>query len=66
MTETQHGQPTALDAITSRIIGAAIEVHREPGPGLLEATYSQCLCLELSLGELRFSSQELFPSFTSR
>jgi len=61
MTDTQHGQPTALDAITSRIIGAAIEVHRELGPGLLEATYSQCLCLELSLGELRFSSQELLP-----
>lgn len=34
--------------ITSRIIGAAIEVHRELGPGLLENAYEECLCYELS------------------
>jgi len=34
---------------TSRIIGAAIEVHRHLGPGLLESVYEECLCRELSL-----------------
>ncbi len=33
--------------LTERIIGAAIEVHRQTGPGLLEAVYAACLCLEL-------------------
>lgn len=35
------------DRLTERIIGAAIEVHRHLGPGLLESTYEQCLCWEL-------------------
>ncbi|MEO8577049.1 MAG: GxxExxY protein, partial [Gemmatimonadales bacterium] len=37
------------DPLTHRIIGAAIEVHRLLGPGLLESTYEECLCLELTL-----------------
>ena len=36
-----------LDQLTQRIIGAAIEVHRQLGPGLLESTYQTCLCKEL-------------------
>jgi len=36
------------DALTSRIIGSAIEVHRHLGPGLLESAYEQCLCHELT------------------
>ena len=35
------------DPLTRRIIGAAIEVHRTLGPGLLESTYEACLCWEL-------------------
>ena len=35
------------DPITSRIIGAGIEVHRHLGPGLLESAYRECLCYEL-------------------
>jgi GxxExxY protein len=37
-----------LNKITEAIIGAAIEVHRNLGPGLLESAYRQCLCYELS------------------
>jgi GxxExxY protein len=35
--------------LTGEIIGAAIEVHRELGPGLLESAYEVCLCYELKL-----------------
>lgn len=33
--------------ITERVIGAGIEIHRQPGPGLLESAYEECLCGEL-------------------
>jgi GxxExxY protein len=36
------------DPLTNRIIGAAIEVHRHLGPGLLEPAYEECLCWELT------------------
>ena len=36
------------EELTSAIIGAAIEVHKVLGPGLLESAYEQCLCYELS------------------
>jgi len=45
------------DPRTSPIIGAAIEVHRHLGPGLLESAYEQCLCLELHLRGLPFKCQ---------
>jgi GxxExxY protein len=38
-----------INALTEKIIGAAIEVHRELGPGLLESTYKACLAHELRL-----------------
>ena len=37
------------DPLTEKIIGAAIEVHRHLGPGLLESIYEEALCLELRL-----------------
>ena len=43
--------------LTEQIIGAAIEVHRELGPGLLESTYEQCLCWELRDAGLKFQRQ---------
>jgi GxxExxY protein len=49
------------DEITGEIIGAAIEVHRELGPGLLESAYEQCLCHELTLRGLRFQRQVEVP-----
>ena len=45
------------DALTDRIIGLAVKVHRKLGPGLLEAVYSQCLCWELDHTALQFASQ---------
>jgi hypothetical protein len=42
-----------LDAITTEIIGAAIEVHRTLGPGLLESVYRSCLVIELRLRSLK-------------
>ena len=39
--------PEDLNAITQSIIGAALEVHRHLGPGLLEQAYEACLCFEL-------------------
>jgi GxxExxY protein len=49
------------DQITGEIIGAAIEVHRELGPGLLESAYEQCLCHELSLRGMTFERQVALP-----
>jgi len=47
--------------LTRRIIGAAIAVHRELGPGLLEAVYEECLSFELRLAGLPFSRQQPIP-----
>ena len=47
--------------ISSRVIGAAIEVHRELGPGLLESAYEECLCYELSQAGLTFERQLTLP-----
>lgn len=40
------------DSLTEKIIGAAIEVHRILGPGLLESIYEEALCVELELREI--------------
>jgi GxxExxY protein len=47
--------------LTHEIIGAAIEVHRALGPGLLESAYEECLSQELILRELRFERQKPIP-----
>lgn len=47
--------------LTKAIIGSAIEVHRELGPGLLESTYEECLCHELHLRDLKFRRQIDLP-----
>jgi GxxExxY protein len=49
------------DPLTERIIGCAIEVHRELGPGLLEATYESALCVELEAAVLKFARQVVLP-----
>ena len=46
-----------LNELTYQIIGAAIEVPRLLGPGLLESTYRECLCRELSLRGLSFRKE---------
>ena len=47
------------DGLTERIIGAAIEVHKDKGPGLVESIYEWCLLRELELRRLSTESQRL-------
>ena len=49
------------NALTYSIIGAAIEVHRLLGPGLLESAYEECLCHELHLRGIPFERQKPIP-----
>lgn len=49
------------DKITEKIIGAAIEVHRELGPGLIESVYEICMVKELKDMGLKVESQVLLP-----
>ena len=50
-----------INEITKEIIGAAIEVHRALGPGLLESAYEECLCRELILRKIPFKRQFPLP-----
>ena len=47
-----------FEELSSRIIGAVIEVHRELGPGFLEAIYEEALKVELSEQSMRYDSQK--------
>jgi GxxExxY protein len=47
--------------ISDRVIGAAIEVHRHLGPGLLESSYHACLCRELELRAIAYHSHVTVP-----
>jgi GxxExxY protein len=49
------------DQLTSRIIAAAINVHKALGPGFLESVYEQALALELAVTGLRFECQKSVP-----
>jgi len=49
------------EALTRRVIGLAIEVHRNTGRGLLESVYDRCLCHELSLAGIPFERQVGIP-----
>ena len=46
------------DRLSYRIIGAAIEVHKQLGPGLLESVYEKALCAEFQLRSIRFERQK--------
>ena len=50
-----------INQLSSKIIGAAIEVHKALGPGLLESAYEKCLCHELKLRGLSFDNQKPLP-----
>jgi GxxExxY protein len=50
-----------FNKVTEAIIGAAIEVHRTLGPGLLESAYEECLCHELRLRGIPFERQRPLP-----
>ena len=51
------------DPLTRRIIGCAIEVHRQLGPGLMETTYEEAMCIELADQEISFIRQAGVPVF---
>ncbi|HEV7364640.1 MAG TPA: GxxExxY protein [Gemmatimonadales bacterium] len=46
---------------SDKVIGAAIEVHRQLGPGLLESSYHTCLCRELELRQIPHQSEVALP-----
>ena len=50
-----------VNKTTEAVIGAAIEVHRHLGPGLLESAYEECLCQELKLRNIPFKRQVPLP-----
>ena len=50
-----------FDELSRRVIGCAIEVHRNLGPGLLESTYRQCLACELSHEKIQFQMEVPLP-----
>jgi GxxExxY protein len=47
-----------INDLTGKVIGAAIEVHKTLGPGLLESAYEECLCYELSQIDACFERQK--------
>jgi GxxExxY protein len=53
--------PREYDLLTEKIIGFAIEVHRQLGPGLLESAYEECLCYEFTHSGLSFRRQVPLP-----
>lgn len=50
-----------IDLLSKKIIGAAIDVHKALGPGLLESAYEECLCCELGLTGIEFKRQVALP-----
>ncbi|MGE5218229.1 MAG: GxxExxY protein [Chloroflexota bacterium] len=50
-----------FDQLSNKVLGCALEVHRELGPGLLESTYQQCLAYELNQRNLPFRLQVELP-----
>ena len=58
---TGTGAKLIHEHLTEQIIGAAIEVHKFIGPGLMESIYEECLCHELGLRGLAFKRQVAVP-----
>ena len=50
-----------INTLTGEVIGAAIEVHKNLGPGLLESAYEECLCHEFDLRRLSYERQKELP-----
>jgi GxxExxY protein len=61
MFEENNESRNKLDAITYKIIGLAIEVHRQLGPGLLESAYQECLYYEIVNSGLIVERQKVLP-----
>ena len=54
-------EPAKFDPISAVVVKAAIEVHRQLGPGLLANTYEACLCQELTTHKLPFARRHMIP-----
>ena len=50
-----------FDSLSKQVIGLALEVHKQLGPGLLESTYEKCLAYELSSQGVQFETQKNLP-----
>jgi len=63
LTEINQGVATERQEndISGKIIGAAVEVHKRLGPGLLESAYEECLCCEMQLRGIEFKRQVPLP-----
>jgi GxxExxY protein len=59
--DTESTEEFENNSLTDAIIGAAITVHRELGPGLLESVYEKCLALELTKSGFQVCSQKEIP-----
>lgn len=58
---TTKDTKASADRVSYDIVGAAIRVHRELGPGLLESAYEACLCRELSIRRIDYARQVPIP-----
>ena len=61
MDTENHGGKMIYEDLTQIIIGCAIEVHKELGPGLLESAYEECLAFELTNAGLKVERQITIP-----
>ena len=63
MLQNLHHRDTEAqrDSLSDLVIGAAIEVHRNLGAGLLESAYEECLCYELAQKQISFQRQLALP-----
>ena len=59
--DTERTEMFENNSLTDAIIGAAITVHRELGPGLLESVYEKCLAMELTKSGLQIAAQKEIP-----
>jgi GxxExxY protein len=57
MEEEKQESKLLYEDLTYQIIGAAMEVHRELGPGFLESVYEEALCIELARRCIAFENQ---------
>lgn len=60
-TKSTRGTIIDENALSKLIIGAAIEVHRQTGPGLLESAYEECLAYEFTARDIPFERQKPVP-----